>query len=149
MLTVRLAAPADGPAFVELVRALSAFEQLPGPDEAAAARLQGDAFGPHPRFELHVADLDGDVVAYAVTFPTYSTFLARPTLFLEDLFVHPRARRKGVARALMTRLTERARELGCGRFEWMVLDWNRDAQTFYDGLGAERLDLWRLCRVTL
>lgn len=149
MLTVRLAGPTDGPAFVGLVRALSAFEQLPGPDEAAAARLLEDAFGARRRFELHVAELDGDVVAYAVTFPTYSTFLARPTLFLEDLFVHPRARRKGVARALMARLTERARELGCGRFEWMVLDWNTDAQTFYDGLGAERLGTWRLCRVTL
>ena len=149
MLTVRLAAPADGPAFVDLVSALSAFEHLPGPDEAAAARLLEDAFGARPRFELHVADLDGDVVAYAVTFPTYSTFLARPSLFLEDLFVHPRARRQGVARALMARLTERARELGCGRFEWMVLDWNRDAQTFYDGLGAERQDSWRLCRINL
>jgi GNAT superfamily N-acetyltransferase len=148
MLTVRLAAPADGQAFVSLVGALATFEKLPGPDPAAEARLLEDAFGPRPRFELHVAELGGRVVAYAVTFPTYSTFLARPTLFLEDLFVHPDARRQGVARALMARLTERARELGCGRFEWFVLDWNTDAQTFYDGLGARRLDSWRLCRVT-
>jgi GNAT superfamily N-acetyltransferase len=147
MLTVRPARPDDGPAFVGLVRALSEFEDLPGPDAAACARLLEDAFGARPRFELHVADLDGEVVAYAVTFQTYSTFLARPTLFLEDLFVHPKARRRGAAQALMARLRERARELGCGRFEWMVLDWNGDAQRFYDGLGAERLDAWRLFRL--
>jgi GNAT superfamily N-acetyltransferase len=149
MLTVRRARPDDGPAFIGLVRALSAFEKLPGPDEAAAARLLEDAFGPHPRYELHVADLDGEVVAYTVSFQTYSTFLARPTLFLEDLFVHPRARRQGVARALLDNLRARASELGCGRFEWMVLDWNTGAQTFYDGLGAERLDTWRLYRITV
>jgi len=147
MLTVRRAQRNDGPAFIGLVSALSAFEKLPGPDEAACARLLEDAFGDAPRFELHVADLDGEVVAYTVSFLTYSTFLARPTLFLEDLFVHPKARRRGAAKALMEKLVERARELGCGRFEWMVLDWNQGAQSFYDGLGAERLDSWRLCRV--
>jgi len=148
MLTVRRARPEDGPAFIGLVRALSEFEKLPGPDEAAAARLLEDAFGASPRYELHVADLDGEVVGYTVSFPTYSTFLAKPTLFLEDLFVHPRARRRGVARALLDNLRDRARELGCGRFEWMVLDWNENAQRLYDGLGAERLDTWRLYRMT-
>jgi GNAT superfamily N-acetyltransferase len=147
MLTVRRARVDDGPAFIGLVRALSDFEKLPGPDAAAAARLLEDAFGPSPRYELHVAELDGEVVAYTVSFQTYSTFLAMPTLFLEDLFVHPRARRQGVARALLENLRVRARELGCGRFEWMVLDWNADAQAFYDGLGAERLDTWRLYRI--
>jgi len=148
MLTIRPAVPADGPAFIGLVRALAEFESLPGPTDEAAGRLLDDAFGARPRYELTVGELDGEVVAYAVTFPTYSTFLARPTLFLEDLFVHPRARRHGLARALMERLKARAVELGCGRFEWMVLDWNAGAQTFYDGLGAERLDTWRLYRIT-
>jgi len=149
MLTVRRAVPDDGPAFIGLVRALSEFEKLPGPDPAAADRLLDDAFGPRPRYELHIAELDGDVVGYTVSFQTYSTFLARPTLFLEDLFVHPRARRRGVARALLENLRARAGELGCGRFEWMVLDWNTGAQSFYDGLGAERLDTWRLYRIVL
>jgi hypothetical protein len=139
MLTVRPARREDGPAFIGLVRALSAFEKLPGPDDAAAGRLLRDAFGDPPRFELHVAELEGEIVAYAVTFLTYSTFLARPSYFLEDLFVHPRA--------MMERLRARARELDCGRFEWMVLDWNTGAQTFYESLGAERLDTWRLYRV--
>ncbi len=149
MLTVRAAHPDDGPAFLGLVRALAEFEKLSGPTDEAGARLLEDAFGPRPRYELAVAELDGEVVAYAVSFLTYSTFLARPTLFLEDVFVHPRARRRGVARAMMAHLRARAVELGCGRFEWMVLDWNTDAQALYDGLGAERLDQWRLYRLTL
>ncbi len=147
MLTVRPAVPADGPAFIGLVRALAEFEKLPGPTDEAAARLQADAFGPAARFTLTVAELEGEVVAYAVTFPTYSTFLARPSLFLEDIFVHPRARRRGVATAMMRHLAGVARAAGFGRFEWMVLDWNTDAQTLYDGLGAERLDAWRLYRM--
>ena len=148
-MQIRPAAPADGPAYIALVRALADFEKLAGPSDEAAARLLADAFGPRPRYELTVADLDGDVCAYAVTFETYSTFLARPTLFLEDLFVHPRARRRGVATALLEHLRARARERGCGRFEWMVLDWNVDAQRLYEGLGAERMETWRLMRITV
>jgi len=147
MLSVRQAVPGDGPAYIELVRALAEFERLPGPTDEAAARLLDDAFGPAPRYTLTVADIDGAVVAYAVTFPTYSTFLARPTLFLEDIFVHPRARRQGVATAMMGHLVEVARAGGYGRFEWMVLDWNTGAQFLYDGMGAERLDSWRLYRM--
>ena len=117
-------------------------------DDPQITRFLATALDAHG-YALHVADLDGEVVAYTVSFQTYSTFLARPTLFLEDLFVHPRARRQGVARALLDNLRARASELGCGRFEWMVLDWNTGAQTFYDGLGAERLDTWRLYRITV
>ena len=147
-LTVRQATPDDGPAFIGLVRALADFEKLPGPTEEAAGRLLQDGFGPTARFTLTVGELDGEVVAYAVTFPTYSTFLALPTLFLEDIFVHPRARRRGVASAMMQHLVEVARAGGYGRFEWMVLDWNTGAQFLYDGLGAQRLDSWRLYRWT-
>ena len=147
--TVRPATRADAPAFIGLIRALAEFEKLPGPDAGAAARLVEDAFGPRPRYDVLVGELDGDVVAYAIFFATYSTFRARPTLFLEDIFVHPRARRHGVATAVMARLKEIAAERGCGRFEWMVLDWNVDAQALYDGLGAQRLDSWRLYRVDL
>jgi len=89
------------------------------------------------------------VVAYAACFTTYSTFRARPSLFLEDLFVHPAARRRGVATALLARLRQVAEERGCGRFEWMVLDWNRDAQALYAGIGAELLADWRLVRLDL
>jgi GNAT superfamily N-acetyltransferase len=146
-ITVRPAVPSDGAAYLTLVRALASFERLPGPTDEAAGRLLEDAFGERPRYRLFVGELEGEVVAYAVTFQTYSTFLAKPTMFLEDLFVHPRARRRGIARAMMAHLATEARSAGCGRFEWMVLDWNTEAQRFYDGLGAERLDTWRLYRM--
>ena len=149
MATLRFATRADAPAFIGLMRALAEFEKLAGPDEAAAARLVEDGFGSQPRFEVLLAEDAGEVVAYAIFFPTYSTFLARPTLFLEDLFVHPRARRRGIARAMMARLRELAAERGCGRFEWTVLDWNRDAQALYDGLGARALRQWIPYRVEL
>ncbi len=149
-LTIRRARPADGPAYLDLVRALADFEKLPGPDEAASSRLLADAFAEPPCYELWVAELAGDgIVAYAVTFPTYSTFLARPTLFLEDLFVHPRARRRGIARSILGQLETVARDRGCGRFEWMVLDWNVDAQNLYQQVGADQLPEWRLVRKRL
>jgi GNAT superfamily N-acetyltransferase len=149
---VRAAGAADFDALVALIRALAEFENLPGPTDDAVARLRADAFGEAPRFEVLLAELPegpGEVVAYAIFFPTYSTFLARPTLYLEDLFVHPRARRRGVASALLARLAALAQERGCGRLEWMVLDWNAGAQALYDGLGAKRLEQWRLYRVEL
>jgi len=147
-MEIRRARPADGPAFLDLVQALADYERLPGPDPGARRRLLDDAFADPPPFELWVAD-DGGVVAYAVTFTTYSTFLARRGLWLEDLFVHPRARRRGIATALLAHLRGVAEQRGCGRFEWNVLDWNVDAQALYRGVGAELLGEWRLVRVTL
>jgi GNAT superfamily N-acetyltransferase len=146
---VRPARPEDGPAYVGLVRALADFEKLPGPTAEAARRLVEDAFGPRPRYTLTVAEISAEMVAYAVTFDTYSTFRALPTLFLEDLFVHPRARRRGVGKALLAHLRTHAERNGYGRFEWNVLDWNVEAQQFYRELGAEMLDAWRLCRISL
>jgi GNAT superfamily N-acetyltransferase len=146
---IRFARREDAPAFIALVRALADYEKLAGPDDAAAARLTEDAFGATPRYEVLVAEVDGQISSYAIFFPTYSTFRARPTLFLEDLFVHPRARRRGVATAMLARLRALAEERGCGRFEWNVLDWNVDAQALYAGVGAKLLSEWRLCRVDL
>jgi GNAT superfamily N-acetyltransferase len=148
-VVVRDATRADGPAIVGLIRALAEFERLPGPTDADAERLLAHGFGPARHFESLVAELDGRLVAYAIFLTTYSTFLAKPTLFLEDLFVHPDARRRGVATALMARLRALAEARGCGRFEWMVLDWNAGAQALYRKLGAEQMDAWRLCRVVL
>src|SRR5690606_31045609 len=113
-------------------------------DDAARDRLLADAFADPPRYELWVADDRGEVIAYAVCFPTYSTFLARPTLYLEDLFVHPDHRRRGVATEMMATLRRAAEERGCGRFEWSVLDWNEGAQKLYEKLGAQALAQWRL-----
>jgi GNAT superfamily N-acetyltransferase len=143
---VRTARPEDGPAYVALVRALAAFEKLPGPDDDAAERLLEHAFGPRPRYELLVAEQGGQLVGYAAFFETYSTFLALPSLYLEDLFVHPEARGRGVGKALVLAVGRLAVERGCGRFEWTVLDWNTDAQRFYRSLGARILTEWHLCR---
>jgi len=149
MLRVRKAMAADGPAVVDLIRALAHFESLEPPSPEAEERLLSDAFADPPRFELWVAEADDQLVAYAVTFATYSTFRGRPTLYLEDLFVHPKARRKGVATAMMNRLRGEAEARGCGRFEWMVLNWNQNAISLYEKLGATLLPDWQLCRIDL
>jgi GNAT superfamily N-acetyltransferase len=144
---IRAATPSDGPAFIAMVRELAAFESLPPPDEAAATRLIEHAFGHRPRFELCVVELAGALVAYAVYFETYSTFVARPTLYLEDLFVRAEARGRGIGKLLLVQLAGLALERGCGRFEWSVLDWNENARRFYRGLGARILEEWQLCRL--
>jgi GNAT superfamily N-acetyltransferase len=148
-LVVRDARREDATAIVRLIAALAEFESLPGPDADAAARLVEHGFGERRHFESLVAEVDGAIVAYAIFFTTYSTFRMKPTLFLEDVFVHPDARRRGVATKLMERLRALAVERRCGRFEWMVLDWNAGAQALYTKLGATQLDDWRLCRVDL
>jgi GNAT superfamily N-acetyltransferase len=143
---IRAAEPRDLPSVVTLVRALAEYEKLQGPDDAAARRLADDfAAG---RYSLLVAERDGALVGYALYFFTYSTFLARPSLYLEDLFVHPDARGGGIGERFMRALAKEAVARGCGRFEWTVLDWNVDAQKFYRRLGAEVLSTWWTCRVT-
>jgi GNAT superfamily N-acetyltransferase len=149
MATLRPATREDVPGIVELIRALAVFERLPGPDDEAAARLAEHGFGERPLFEALVAEDDGRLVAYAIYFTTYSSFRARPSLYLEDVFVHPDARRRGIATAIMARLQETARERGCGRFEWTVLDWNVEAQALYERIGARQLAEWRICRIDL
>ena len=146
-ITVRKAEAADAGLLVGLILGLAEFEKLPPPDEAAQRRLVNDAFGPHPRFEVFLAELDGRVAGYAFTFETYSTFLALPTLYLEDLFVLPEYRGRKVGYALMLRLAEEAVRRGCGRMEWVVLDWNTSAQEFYERLGARHLDDWYFYRL--
>jgi GNAT superfamily N-acetyltransferase len=145
---IRAAEPRDLPSVIGLVRALADFEKLPGPDEAAERRFAADFAASPPRFQLLVAEHDGALVGYALYFFTYSTFLARPSLYLEDLFVHPAARGRGIGERFMRALAKEAVRRGCGRFEWTVLDWNVRAQKFYRSLGAELLDDWRVCRVT-
>ncbi|HTE55694.1 MAG TPA: GNAT family N-acetyltransferase [Kofleriaceae bacterium] len=149
-MEIRRATREDGPAVVDLIRCLAEFERLPPPDDDAAGRLVRDAFERSPpRVDLWVADDGGRVVAYAACFESYSTFRALPTLFLEDLFVHPSARRRGVATRLLAELRDEAERRGCGRFEWFVLDWNEDAKALYRGVGAEIMPDWQLVRVDL
>ncbi|MGZ3426773.1 MAG: N-acetyltransferase family protein [Polyangia bacterium] len=145
-VTIRAAAARDLPQVVALVRALAEFEKLEGPDDAAARRLADDFAA--ARYSLFVAEAGERVVGYALYFFTYSTFLAKPSLYLEDLFVHPDARGRGIGERFMRALAAEAARRGCGRFEWTVLDWNVDAQKFYRRLGAEVLSSWWTCRVT-
>ena len=146
-LRVRPARPDDSTAIVSLILGLAEYEKLPPPDAAAQQRLLRDAFGDRPRFEVFLAELDGRVVAYAFVFETYSTFLALPTLYLEDLFVLPEYRGRAVGYSMMRFLAREARSRGCGRMEWVVLDWNRPAIDFYERLGAKHLSDWLVYRL--
>lgn len=127
------------------MRELAEFEKLPGPTDEAARRLGEDAFE-RRRIDVLVAEDAGDVVAYAVVLETYSTFLARPLLYLEDLYVTPAARRSGVATAMMGAVAAEALRRGCARLVWTVLDWNAPAREFYAALGAKETT-WVTCQL--
>ena len=146
--TLRAAAPADVPAIVDLIRALADFERLTHLLEVTPEALQAQLFGPRPAAEVVVAEADGEVVAFALFFTNFSTFLARPGLYLEDLFVRPERRGLGIGQALLRPLASLAVERACGRFEWSVLDWNTNAIGFYESMGATVMPDWRICRVT-
>ena len=146
---VRAAGPGDAELVLSLIDALADYENLPRPDAAARARLLEDGFGSTPRYHALIAE-GGDPpapVGYALYFETYSSFLARPTLYLEDLFIMPDARRGGHGLALFRALARVARSRGCARMEWSVLKWNRLAIDFYDHLGAAPLAKWQPYRL--
>lgn len=147
-IAVRKALGEDAPRVLELVDALADYERLPRPDAGARERLLRDGFGPTLRFDLLVGERDGMLVGYALFFETYSSFLARPTLYLEDLFVHPDHRKCGLGLALFRAVASEAARRECGRMEWAVLTWNRLAIDFYERLGAVALEDWRTFRLT-
>ena len=121
---------------------LAAYERMTGPDEAGRRRLREDVLGANPRFEAYLAMADGQAVGYFTFYEAYSTFLALPTLFLEDIFVVETHRRHGVGQQLFDFCVSIARERGCGRMEWQVLDWNEPAIRFYEKNHARLLDPW-------
>jgi GNAT superfamily N-acetyltransferase len=145
-MKVRVYEKRDAKALVGLVRALARYEKLKPLSPAAARRLVLDA---GRRFRVLMAEADGKPVGYAIYFFTYSTFLARPTLYLEDVFVHPDYRRLGLGRRFFAELQLEARRERCGRMEWQVLDWNTPAQRFYRKLGAKPLEDWITYRLVL
>lgn len=131
-----------------LIDALADYEKLERPDDAAKQRLLGDAFGDKPRFDIFLAEQEDDaVVGYAFVLETYSTFLALPTLYLEDLFVLPGARGSGAGSALFSKVAAEAKARGCGRVEFVVLEWNTLAQEFYNRKGAKYLEDWLFYRL--
>ncbi len=145
---VRAATPADAPAILSLVLGLADYEKLAPPDEAAQQRLIRDMFLTPPRIQAFLAEIGGTPVGYAFVFETYSSFLALPTLYLEDLFVLPAYRNQKAGYALFTHVVAEAHRRGCGRMEWSVLTWNQLAIDFYERLGAQRLTDWAMYRLT-
>jgi GNAT superfamily N-acetyltransferase len=145
---LRAAEPRDTPAIVGLIHELAEFERLTHLVEVTPETLAPHLFGERPVVECLVSQVGDDVVAFALFFTNFSTFLGRTGLYLEDLYVQPAHRGKGLGRALLERLGALAVERGCGRFEWSVLDWNETAIRFYEGMGAAVLPDWRICRVS-
>ncbi|MBD2429455.1 GNAT family N-acetyltransferase [Phormidium sp. FACHB-1136] len=147
-ITLRPAIPADVPTLVALIQALAEYEKLSHEVTGRPEDLARHLFGERPYAEAVLAELDGTTVGMALYFFNFSTFLMQPGLYLEDLFVLPDYRRRGVGQALFKYLGQLALERGCGRFEWSVLDWNTPAIEFYQRMGAEIKPEWQLCRLT-
>jgi GNAT superfamily N-acetyltransferase len=145
---IRPAVPTDVADIAAMIRALAEYEKLSHLCVATEQDLHAALFGPDPAAEVLIAHVGGDPAGFALFFPSFSTFLARRGLWLEDLFVVPERRGRGVGRALLQAVAAIAVERGCGRFEWAVLDWNLPAIRFYERLGATLMHDWRIVRVT-
>ena len=144
---IRFAEASDVPTIAELIRALSRFEKLEHAVTMTEDLLTASLFGPRPYAETLIAEDGDEPVGFALFFHTFSTFLALPGIYLEDLFVIPERRGGGVGRALLERLAQIALERGCGRLEWAVLNWNSDAIGFYERLGARPNSEWTVYRL--
>ena len=147
-LRIRAGEQPDVPLIAELIRGLARYEKLEHEVTLTEEKLDRALFGERPYAETLIAEDDGRAVAFALFFHSFSTFLAQPGIYLEDLFVVPEARGGGVGRALLEKLAETAVERGCGRLEWAVLDWNEPAIRFYERLGAKPNAEWTVYRLT-
>jgi GNAT superfamily N-acetyltransferase len=145
---IRTTTKADVPVILELIRDLATYEREPSAVVATEEGLREVLFGAQPAAEVLLALENAEPVGFAVYFHNFSTWLGRPGLYLEDLFVRPEKRGKGYGRALLERLAQIAKERGCGRMEWAVLDWNDPAIHFYRKLGAEPMNEWTVFRLT-
>jgi GNAT superfamily N-acetyltransferase len=147
-LTIRPASANDVPTIFELIRALATYERAPNEVTATEEGLTEVLFGEKPASEVLLAFEGERAVGFAVFFHNFSTWLGRPGLYLEDLFVRPEDRGKGYGRALLVHLAKIARDRRCGRMEWAVLDWNEPAIEFYRELGAKPMNEWTVFRLT-
>jgi len=141
-VVVRQARPDDAALIFGFIRDLAEYEKLLDEVTATPERIAGDLFGENPRVFCDIAEVDGRAVGFAIWFYNYSTFKGRHGIYLEDLFVRPEARGKGVGKALLAGLAKRGIDEGLPRLDWAVLDWNAPSIAFYDRLGAEALDDW-------
>jgi GNAT superfamily N-acetyltransferase len=148
MIAIRPAVAGDIPLILTFIRELADYERLAHEVVASEQALSATLFGESPRAEVFIAAVDGEPAGFALFFHNYSTFLAQPGIHLEDLYVRPAFRRRGIGRALLVRLARIAVARGCGRFEWNVLDWNESAQRFYESLGAVPMSDWTTYRLT-
>lgn len=146
-LSIEAAQAGDVPLILSLIRELAEYEHLTDQVSATEDALRASLFGPSRAAEVLIARVDGEPAGFALFFSNYSTFLAKPGIYLEDLFVRPAFRGQGTGRALLARLAGLAVARGCGRFEWSVLDWNEPAIGFYRKLGARPLDDWTVFRL--
>jgi GNAT superfamily N-acetyltransferase len=146
-VTIRTAAAADVGQVLAFIRALAAFERAPDAVTATEEGLLRDGFGPVPFYHCLIAEQDGQPAGFAFYFFNYSTWMGRPGIYLEDLFVQPEFRGQGIGKALLRRVAAIAVERGCRRIQWEVLDWNTTAIEFYRAMGAEFLDEWRNVRL--
>jgi len=147
-VTIRPAARGDVPAIQGLIRDLAVYEKLEHLCTGTERALEQALFDSPPSAEVLVASVDAEIVGFALFYPTFSTFLARRGLWLEDLYVKPAHRGHGVGARLLRAVAALAVERRCGRFEWAVLDWNATAIAFYERMGATVMPDWRLCRIT-
>lgn len=148
VIAIRPAVPADAGLILAFIRELGDYERLSHEVIADEAGLAAQLFGERPRAEVLIAELDGAAAGFALFFHNFSTFVGKPGLYLEDLFVRPAFRGHGLGKRLMVRLARIAVERDCGRFEWSVLDWNTQAIDFYRSLGATGMDEWTVQRVS-
>ncbi|MCA3185728.1 MULTISPECIES: GNAT family N-acetyltransferase [unclassified Cupriavidus] len=152
VFSIRPATPADSDTLFRLISALAEYEKLTHLVEATPQKLGDALFGARPHAEAVIVEVDHDgakrAVGFALFFHNFSTFLAKPGLYLEDLFVEPAWRGHGLGKTLLKHLAALAVERGCGRFEWSVLDWNQPSIDFYQAMGADVMPDWRICRVT-
>ena len=159
--TIRSASPADLPLILAFIRGLADYEKLSHEVTATEEKLRATLFGEKPAAECVLAFADAAIrntagsaasatvpAGFAIFFTNYSTFLAQPGLYLEDLFVKPEFRGQGIGKALLLHLAQLANARSCGRMEWAVLDWNQPAIDFYESLGARRMREWQICRLT-
>ena len=146
-LTIGIATERDIPQILFFIKALAEYERLADSVVATEDGLRATLFGPRPYAECVIARFEGEPAGFALFFHNYSTFLGKPGVYLEDLFVKPEFRGKGIGRSLLSYLARVAMERDCGRLEWSVLDWNESAIGFYKSLGAEPLADWTIFRV--
>lgn len=147
MLNIRQATIADVPLILRFIRDLAEYEKEPQSAVATAEDLKRDGFSGNPLFRVLIAEWSGEPAGFALYFFHYSTWRGKPTLFLEDLFVQPRFRKRGIGKALLVYLAKIAMNENCGRFEWQVLDWNAPSIEFYKSLGAVVMEEWLTMRV--